>query len=304
MPVLPAHQWLCALTACVAALFLQTSAHAACGGASPGDVRQIAIGDRAMLIRLPAGYDPAKRYPLLFVLHGSNGSGVGVMARSRIEATSDRHGFIIAAPNGAIPANGGYAWNIPGVPTVTGKVPTAADPDDVAFITGAIDKLVAQACVDPSRVYATGISGGGRMSSWLACVAADRFAAIAPVVGLRAGNPLRNNPKKPDPATCRPSRPVPVITFAGDKDTTNPVEGGGASYWQYPMREALARWSTLNGCAADPSTRRIASNLTEQSYSRCRAGADVVARMTEGGGHDWLADNEVMWAFLSRHHRN
>ena len=304
MLALAPNRWVWALAVCAAALFFRTAAYAECGDVSASGAREIVIGDRTMLIRLPADFDATKRYPLLFVLHGSNGTGAGFLARSGLEATSDRHGFIIAAPDGAIPANGGYAWNIPGVPTVTGKVPTASDPDDVAFITAAVDKLVAEACVDPSRVYATGISGGGRMSSWLACVAADQFAAIAPVVGLRAGNPMRGQTSKPDPATCRPSRPVPIITFAGDKDTTNPVEGGGASYWQYAMREALDRWAVLNGCSAAPRTRRIASNLTEQRYSGCRAGAEVVARMTEGGGHVWVADNEVMWAFLSRHHRN
>jgi len=302
--ILGANRWICALVAISAALVFQTAALAECGDVTASGARQIVIKDRAMVIRLPAGYDPDKRYPLLFILHGSNGTGAGVLATSGLAATADRHGFIIAAPDGGITANRGFVWNIPGVPSVTGKIPTAEDPDDTTFLQAAADRLVAQACVDASRVYATGISGGGRMSSWLACVAADRFAAIAPVVGLRAGNPMPNHSNKPDPATCRPSRPVPVIAFAGDKDTTNPVEGGGASYWQYSMREALARWASLNGCAAAPNTRRIASNLTEQSYSGCHDDAEVVARMTEGGGHVWLADNEVMWAFLSRHHRN
>lgn len=304
MLTLAPNRWVWAIAVCAAALFFRTAAYAECGDVSTRGARQIAIGDRTMLIRLPAGFDPTKRYPLLFILHGSSGTGAGVLVRSGLEPTADRHGFIIAAPDGGIHANGGYAWNIPGVPTVTGKVPTATDPDDVAFIAAAVDKLAAQACVDASRVYATGISGGGRMSSWLACVAADRFAAIAPVVGLRAGNPMRGQTSKPDPATCRPSRPVPIITFAGDKDTTNPVEGGGASYWQYTMREALERWAALNGCAAARETLRIASNVYEERYSGCRANADVVARMTEGGGHEWVADNEVMWAFLSRHYRH
>ncbi len=290
--------------ACAAVLLFQTPANADCADVSAGGGRQITIGARSMLIRLPAGFDPAKRHPLLFVLHGSNGTGAGVLARSGLAATADRHGFIIAAPNGAIPASSGYAWNIPGVTTVTGRLPNADDPDDVAFITAAAEKLVAQACVDASRVYATGISGGGRMASWLACVAADRFAAIAPVVGLRAGNPLRGQPGKPDPATCRPARPVPVITFAGDQDTTNPIAGGGAPYWQYPMRQALERWATINGCARARETFRISSHVYEERYSGCRAQAEVVAQVTEGGGHEWLADNEVMWAFLSRHPRN
>ena len=68
---------------------------------------------------------------------------------------------------------------------------------------------------------------------------------------------------------------------------------------------AGSRCSTGSSSAA-PNTLlpQTASNLTEQRYSGCRAGAEVVARMTEGGGHVWVADNEVMWAFLSRHHRN
>jgi len=56
-----------------------------------------------------------------------------------------------------------------------GKAPGAGDLDDVAFLGRAIDWLAAQGCVDRHRVYATGLSGGGRMSSWLGCVAAHRF---------------------------------------------------------------------------------------------------------------------------------
>ncbi|MFY8210903.1 MAG: polyhydroxybutyrate depolymerase, partial [Caulobacter sp.] len=31
--------------------------------------------------------------------------------------------------------------------------------------------------------------------------------------------------------------------------------------------------------------------------------ADVVGRMTVGGGHTWLADNDALWAFVSRYRR-
>ena len=36
------------------------------------------------------------------------------------------------------------------------------------------------ACVDPKRVYAAGFSMGGGMAHYLACHAADVFAAVAP----------------------------------------------------------------------------------------------------------------------------
>lgn len=274
----------------------------AIGGA--GATQRIAIGTtgRAMLMHFPTGFAHS-RAPLVWLFHGSTGSGENVLKASKLAETADAHGFILAAPDGGIPVEGGFVWNIPGVPTVTGKLPGPGDPDDVAFVLAATDWLVKQGCIDPARVYATGISGGGRMTSWLACVAADRFAAIAPVVGLRAGNPLASNPRTPDPATCRPSRPMPVIAFAGDADKTNPIEGGGAGYWQYTMHTAESRWADLNGCRSGPKTRDLTPMQYEERYSNCRGGADVVARITRGGTHMWLADNEAMWAFLFRYRR-
>lgn len=256
-----------------------------------------------MLLHLPAGYEAGRPAPIVFLLHGSGGSGAAILAESGLAAAADRHGFILAAPDGGTRAGQGFVWNIPGVPSVSGRMPEAGDADDVAFVLQAIDWLAGQRCIDRSRVYATGISGGGRMASWLGCVAADRFAAIAPVVGLRAGRPLQDDPHRPDPATCHPSRPMPIIAFAGDHDRTNPIEGGGAPYWQYPMRAAEERWAALNGCAAAPVRRPLSATLYEERYAHCRAGAEVIARITVGGEHRWLADNEALWAFLARHRR-
>lgn len=275
-----------------------------CGVA--GKAQTIAIGQtgRSMLIHLPQGFDPARPAPLVFLLHGSGGTGAGMLKNSKLAEAADRHGFIVAAPDAGIPHEKGFVWNIPGVPTVAGTVPGPNDPDDVAYIQAAIDWLAGQGCVDPARVYATGLSGGGRMTSWLGCVAADRFAAIAPVVGLRAGNPSKDDPTTPDPETCQPSKPLPVIAFAGDKDTTNPIEGGGAGYWQYTMHAAEQRWAQINDCKAAPVTQWVAPGVYEERYSGCRDGADVAGRITVGGGHTWVADNDAMWRFFSGFRRN
>jgi polyhydroxybutyrate depolymerase len=276
-----------------------------CGLGAAGTTQRVEVGTtgRAMLVHVPAGLRAGRPVPLLFLFHGSGGNGGAMLERSGLSDTADRHGFIVAAPDGGTPAGGGFVWNIPGVPSTSGRMPQPGDADDVAFVASAIDWLVARHCVDRSRVYATGLSGGGRMTSWLGCVAADRFAAIAPVVGLRAGRPSAADPRKPDPATCHPSRPLPVIAFAGDKDTTNPIEGGGAPYWQYPMQAAEARWGALNGCGAPLPRSQVSGTVYQEGYGRCRRGADVVARITIGGTHDWVVDNEAMWAFLSRHRR-
>ena len=242
------------------------------------------------------------RAALVLVLHGSTSRGEEALHDSGLVATADRHGFVLVAPDAGLRAGRGFAWNIPGVPTVTGALPGKGDRDDVAYLLTLVDRLVAERCVDPARVFVTGLSGGGRMASLMGCVAAKRIAAIAPVVGLRAGRPRRDDPVAPDPATCRPARPVPVMAFAGDADTTNPIAGGGAPYWRYSMDAALRRWAALDGCAAPAPTRWISATVYEQRYVACRAGAEVVARVTVGGGHSFaVADNEAMWRFLSRH---
>ncbi|MDR7231054.1 polyhydroxybutyrate depolymerase [Caulobacter sp. BE264] len=294
-----------ALLAVLAGLGGAATAHAACAVGSPGATVSVDAGatGRPFLLRRPAGLAADQPAPLLILLHGSGGDGARMLAASRLEATAEGHGFLVAAPTAAISAGKGFAWNIPGVPTVTGKIPDASDADDVAYLAALVDGLVAAGCVEPARVYVTGLSGGGRMASWLGCVASDRYAAIAPVVGLRAGNPRREKPDEPDPATCQPARPMPVIAFAGDTDTTNPTQGGGAGYWQYTMHAAEQRWAALNGCQAPPTTQWVAPSVYEERYSGCRSDADVVGRMTVGGGHTWLADNDALWAFLSRYRR-
>lgn len=259
-------------------------------------------GAKASGLHVPANWD-RRPAPLVVLLHGSTGTGAAMLRDSGLAATADRHGFLVAYPDGGIPARGGFVWNIPGVPTVEGRVPGPEARDDVAYLEALVDGLVAAGCADPARVYVTGLSGGGRMTSWLGCVAPARFAAIAPVVGLRAGNPAKGGAPRPDPATCRPRVPVSVIAFAGDADRTNPIAGGGAPYWSYPMHAAERRWAALNGCAAAPVTRWVAPRVYEERYGDCRAGSEVVARITVGGGHSWVVDNEALWALLSRHRR-
>lgn len=295
-------RWLLFVFAVVLALPADAAPPCAIGPA--GETRRVVVGDgSAMTLHVPAGFDPARAVPLVVLLHGSGGTGATMLAESGLARAADRHGFIVAAPDAGIVHERGFVWNIPGVPTVAGTVPGPGARDDVAHILRAVDALVRQGCVERARVYVTGLSGGGRMTSWLGCVAAERFAAIAPVVGLRAGNPSPRDPSRPDPASCRPSRPMPVIAFAGDADRTNPIGGGGAAYWQYTMHAAEARWAGLNACSAAPVTRWVARSVYEERYAGCRGGADVVGRITVGGGHSWVADNDAMWAFFARHRR-
>ena len=225
-----------------------------------------------------------------------------------MDATADADQFIVAYPQALIADGSGYDWNIAGEPMVNGKYPPASAPSDVAFLTALVRDLAARYCVDLGRVYATGVSGGGRMASQLGCDASSVFAAIAPVAGLRY------------PSPCPASRPVPVIAFHGTADFVDPFNGGGLGYWTYSVPTAAGLWAGHDHCAASPqATTGRGYSLTR--YSGCAGGTQVELYAVTGEGHEWpggppmpkvitsvlgpqrdaVSANALMWDFFRAH---
>lgn len=292
---------------------LALAAPAAAQGCGPGlqpgeNIVPVTSGGatRQVLVHLPTGYDGRTRMPLVLNLHGSGSRGAEQLKSSGMAATADRHGFIVAAPDAGIPVNDGkgFVWNIPGVPTIAGEVPGPNDADDVTFVASLIDTLAARACVDRTRVYSTGLSGGGRMSSWLGCALSERIAAIAPVVGLRAGRARTDDLTQVDDASCAPANPMPVMAFSGGADRTNPNAGGEGARWGYSLDAAVARWATINGCGPALPRYHRAADVTVDARGGCNARSELVSVIDTDGGHNWtVADNDAMWAFFARHRR-
>ncbi|KAG8463174.1 hypothetical protein KFE25_011171 [Diacronema lutheri] len=182
-------------------------------------------------------------------------------------------------------------------------------PDDVLFARTLYRYLASRLCVDPARVFATGISRGGRFASRLASEMSDIIAAIGVVSGLRFPQP--NNA----------SRPVPVIAFHGTADPINPYEDGGPDYWQTGVEDAVAGWARFNGCRRT-AEHRIATSIVKLLHYDCNDNADVVLYKIEGGGHTWpgstfyynnqgrlrlgpatleISASDMMWSFWDRH---
>src|SRR5436309_3002045 len=187
--------------------------------------QQLVSGARQRSYRLfvPPAYDGRARLPLVLDLHPSGGTSAGQARISGFEDVAVREGFAVAS----LQAEGGR-WNVP----VDDK-----RADDVAYVNDVIDHVANQLCTDLSRVYATGFSGGARMSSLLACKLNGRIAAIAPVSGLRWPGPCEG-------------RPVPVLTFHGLADMQNTYDGkaaGRGAEWMESVPEALAGWARHDG---------------------------------------------------------
>jgi polyhydroxybutyrate depolymerase len=239
--------------------------------------------DRRFLVYLPGGYDRRSPLPVVFNFHGSGGSPEGQLATSQLSALADAEGFAMIAP-----ASVGPRWNIP---------PDPAKPDDVRFVADVLDALGTLLCIQPERVYATGFSGGGRMSSQLACDLSQRIAAIAAIGGIRF------------PGPCSAARSMPILAFHGTADTTNPYAGGGEAYWGTSVESAIDGWGQHNGCGARRE-RSVAPSVVELAYGGGRC-ADVVLYRIEGLGHSWPGaidparedgtTNGLLWAFFESH---
>jgi polyhydroxybutyrate depolymerase len=239
--------------------------------------------DRRFLVYLPPGADRRAALPVVFNLHGSGGTPEGQLATSQLSSLADTEHFVIVAP-----ASIGERWNVP---------PDPSKPDDVRFISDALDSVMQMLCVDGQRVYATGFSGGGRMSSQLACDLSGRIAAIAAIGGIRF------------PGPCTGSRNMPILAFHGTGDTVNPYAGGGQPYWGTSVESALEGWATHNGCGPRRDSH-VAPSVDQLAYDG-DACSDVVLYRIEGFEHAWPSviypdrkggtANEILWGFFEDH---
>ncbi len=115
-------------------------------------------------------HDGRRRLPLVLDMHGSGGNAAGEARTSGLETMAATESFLVATLEAE-----GARWN---VPVQDGRA------SDVTYVGDVIDHVAAQVCTDETRVYATGFSGGARMSSLLGCPLDSR---LRPSRGCRAG---------------------------------------------------------------------------------------------------------------------
>ena len=204
--------------------------------------------------------------PLVLMLHGGFGSGSQAEASYGWDAEADRGHFLVAYPDGL-----NRAWAVGG--GCCGQ-PGSAGVDDVGFITAVVKTVTRETAIDPTRVYATGISNGGMLTYRLACET-DLFAAIGPDSATMLG-------------ACAAPSPVSVIHVHGSADHNIRYYGGPgdgvATIDGPPVPAVIARWRKVDGCAT-PVTATQGPVTT--STATCPHGRAVVLVTIAGAGHQW-----------------
>jgi polyhydroxybutyrate depolymerase len=242
---------------------------AGCGGDSTGLAQSLEVGDqtRTFDLYIPADYDPARAYPLVFGLHGGGGTGAGFQGFSGLDEAVGSDAIVVY-PDG-LP-------EFPGGDTVWMLDPVG---QGFVFFDDLLEHLTTNLCIDESRVFATGWSMGGYMSNSLGCYRSDVFTAIAPVSGGPAG------PKPPAPPYPDCTAEFPAMIIHGAQDFVIPLSEAET------MRDIFA---DNNGCG--PTSSAV-------DPSPCVAYDDCTSPLhwcEFSGGHEWPSFAAAgVWAFFS-----
>jgi polyhydroxybutyrate depolymerase len=247
---------------------------------------------------VPAAYDGSRPVPVLFNFHGYGSNAVEQMVYADFRPLADRDDFIIVAPDGQ--DGGSRHFNLSGEPGLQ---------NDIQMVGALLDHIEAQLCVDTQRVYSTGMSDGGAMSSVLACVSADRFAAFAPVAVVVY------------PMVCSNTRRLAFMGFSGTADPIVPFQGGAVHCCGMPVlgapSDAMSMWAAHNDCDPKFTEERLGTEVRRRTWNNCKDGSAAVFYIIDGGGHTWpgsafsppqlglttkqINASQTIWDFFEQH---
>jgi len=226
--------------------------------ASADELVELVHGSRTRRcgVHVPPALASGEPLPLVLVFHGAGGNGRWQVRYSGFVEKADEAGFVLAYPDGTGWLRGSLlTWNAGACCGYASN----REVDDLGFVRELLDVLLARFPIDPSRVYAAGLSNGGMFCYRVADVLSDRFAAI----GVVAGTWLAGEPPSP-------ARPVPVVHFHGTRDRLVPFDGGSPlpihpTHGFRPVRECAGLWARANGCRSRPEHHPLPDRVDDHT---------------------------------------
>ncbi len=255
---------------------------------------------REFLLHVPE--DLAPNAPLVFVLHGYTDSADAIQRYSQMSALADQERFVVVYPQGTIDAAGYAYWEV-GYAFHDGSV------DDVGFLLSLRALLIADQGLDPTRVYATGMSNGADMMYRLACEVPEAFAAVAPVAGCLMGW-LTDS--------CVPNPEIPLFEIHGTADRTTPWEGDleGSGGWgpYYGTEASVGHFVDAYGLEVEEQEALPdlhpddGSTVAATRWSSSQTPTEVWLYTIAGGGHVWpgqsgnqdIRVSDSIWSFFQK----
>jgi polyhydroxybutyrate depolymerase len=241
---------------------------------------------RDFVTYIPSVTDASYKMPVIVCLHGRLGTGENMMSFADFRSLAQKEKFIIVCPDGI-----DKSWNA-GRPTPANRKGI----NDVKFIDQLITYILDTYLADAARVYVTGMSNGGFMSSRLACELSNRIAAVAVVAASMDAN-----------MAYRPVKPMPIMYIQGTKDPLAPFDGGttkSAKGMIYSHNEAIKLWVTTDHCDSTPVINNLPDKqndgtfITKEAYTNPATGIKVIGYTVNNGGHTWPGGTQYLPKFL------
>lgn len=234
---------------------------------------------RSYLLQVPADYSASRSYPLIFVFHGSNGTGKNAYDWGLQNAAGAPQNALFVYPDGIRFHDDGVGWD------------DSKDGRDMALFDHIVDDIDASYCIDRGRVFVAGFSWGADFAIALACNRGDRIRAVA---ANSADDEFKNKSDylTYDNLPCAAHHPPPVrFTHA---------VGGDRSYPAPLFATTSKLLAYLNSCgeASTPASRT--AQMSCVSYTGC-ASEYVECSFDPRIGHSlppgWAQDT---WDFFAK----
>jgi poly(hydroxyalkanoate) depolymerase family esterase len=227
-------------------------------GSNPGNLRMFAY------VPANAGGSPA----LVVVLHGCTQTASGYDYGAGWSTLADRYGFALLVPEQqrSNNPNGCFNWFLP-EDTQRGR-------GEAASIRQMVETMVRDKGIDPRRVFITGLSAGGAMTSVMLACYPEIFAGGAIVAGLPYGAASNVQQAFESMLQC-PSRPARewggLVRGAAPHDGLWPrvsVWHGSADKTVIPSnaREILKQWTDVHGLKIAPSAQETVDGYPRQVW--------------------------------------
>jgi len=240
----------------------------ACGSDDPVDgIPTVYGGDRPVSLQIPL-FTEGQVYPLVLILHGYGASGFVQEAYFGLDDLVERGSAFVLAPDGLVDSMSRQFWNADDTCCDFDN----QDPDDVAYLGGLVDEVMADWPIDPQRVRIIGHSNGGFMAYRLACDRADLFTSIVSLAGNAAS------------VTCNPVEPVHVLHIHGTADATVPFTGAAPSIDEWAARNSCSATGTPAG-TFDLDAAILGAETSAATRDGCAAGGTVEQWTMTDSGH-------------------
>ncbi|MDA0184993.1 PHB depolymerase family esterase [Solirubrobacter phytolaccae] len=262
---------------------------------------------------VPATVDRSRPAPLLVVLHACNQTPEHLQATGDLDAEADRGRFVVLYA--------GFDHTRRTLPCWRARSETRRGRGDPAAVAAIVRAAISRRTppIDPSRVYAAGVSSGGMMVANLGATYPELFAGLAISAGCayRAPTCIGARPSGSTAALARAAlramgsrrHLMPVMIVHGDRDAVVPPAHALQLLEQWRLVNNLILTGAKRGpIAAVPARTRaltVAGGLrtTVEYYDAPRGHAVLERWSVHGLGHQEGGSARSLWAFL-RQFRN